>query len=63
MPLTCSRIDVYKRQWLCKELKLGSKDVVRHYDINGKLCPKYYVEHEDAWVQFRKDVDAAIKEL
>ena len=49
--------------WLCKELKLGSKDVVRHYDINGKLCPKYYVEHEDAWVQFRKDVDAAIKEL
>ena len=39
------------------------KDVVRHYDINGKLCPKYYVEHEDAWVQFRKDVDAAIKEL
>ena len=49
--------------WLCKELKLGPKDVVRHYDINGKLCPKYYVEHEDAWVQFRKDVDAAIKEL
>ena len=49
--------------WLCKELKLGSKDVVRHYDINGKLCPKYYVEHEEAWVQFRKDVDAAIKEL
>ena len=49
--------------WLCKELKLGSKDVVRHYDINGKLCPKYHVEHEDAWVQFRKDVDAAIKEL
>lgn len=49
--------------WLCRELKLGSKDVVRHYDINGKLCPKYYVDNEDAWVQFRKDVDAAMKEL
>ena len=49
------RLDVYKRQ--------GSKDVVRHYDINGKLCPKYYVDNEDAWVQFKKDVDAAMKEL
>ena len=30
--------------WLCKQLKLKSSDVVRHYDINGKQCPKYYVE-------------------
>ena len=46
---------------LCKELKLTSKDVVRHYDINGKVCPKYFVDHEDAWEQFKKDVDAAMK--
>lgn len=26
--------------WLCTQLKLKSSDVVRHYDINGKLCPK-----------------------
>ena len=49
--------------FLCRQLKLTPGDVIRHYDVNEKLCPKYYVEHEDAWVQFRKDVDAAIKEL
>lgn len=48
--------------WLCTQLKLKSSDVVRHYDINGKLCPKY-VEHEEEWKQLRKDIDAAMKEL
>lgn len=49
--------------WLCTQLKLKSSDVVRHYDINGKLCPKYYVEHEEEWKRLRKDIDAAMKEL
>ena len=31
-------------------------DVIRHYDVTGKNCPKYYVEHEDAWKQFKVDV-------
>ena len=48
--------------WLCKELNLTEKDLLRHYDVNGKECPKYYVEHEDAWKQFKADVDTAIKE-
>lgn len=47
--------------WLCNELKLTSKDLIRHYDVNGKNCPKYYVENEDAWKQFKKDVDKAMK--
>lgn len=47
--------------WLCNELKLSAKDVVRHYDINGKICPKYFVDHEDAWGQFKKDVTEAMK--
>lgn len=47
--------------WLCNELKLSAKDVVRHYDINGKICPKYFVDHEDAWDQFKKDVAEAMK--
>lgn len=49
--------------YLCKELKLTAGDVERHYDINGKICPKYFVDHEDAWVQFKKDVDAAIRSM
>lgn len=47
--------------YLCKELKLTTKDVERHYDINGKICPKYFVDNEDAWKQFKKDVDEAMK--
>lgn len=47
--------------WLCKQLKLKSSDVVRHYDINGKQCPKYYVEDKEAWKQLREDVKEQMK--
>lgn len=49
--------------WLCARFGLTSQDVIRHYDVTGKLCPKYFVEHEDAWAQFRADVDAKISEV
>jgi len=35
---------------------LGQEQIIRHYDVTGKLCPLYYVEHEEAWAQFRDDV-------
>ncbi|MDF2888626.1 MAG: N-acetylmuramoyl-L-alanine amidase family 2 [Lacrimispora sp.] len=41
---------------LCKELGLSEKDVIRHYDVTGKDCPRYFVAHEDAWKQFLQDV-------
>ncbi len=44
--------------WLCDEFGLTARRVIRHYDITGKKCPLYYVEHEDAWEQFRADVEA-----
>ena len=47
--------------WLCKQLDLSPKDVIRHYDVTGKACPKYFVDHEDAWKQFRKDVKKAMR--
>ena len=47
--------------WLCRELELNpKKDVIRHYDVNEKNCPKYFVENEDAWKQFLKDVEDAV---
>ncbi len=49
--------------WLCQRFGLTGQDVIRHYDVTGKLCPKYFVEHEDAWEQFRADVDAKIEEI
>ena len=39
--------------WLCEEYSLDADDVIRHYDVTGKECPKYFVENEDAWIEFR----------
>lgn len=46
--------------WLMKEYDLGPSAIKRHYDSNGKLCPKYYVEHEDEWEQLIRDVEAYV---
>ena len=42
--------------WLLDVCDLDSNDVIRHYDITGKQCPLYFVTHEGAWEQFKKDV-------
>ena len=46
--------------WLCLKFNLTADDVIRHYDVTGKNCPKYYVEHEDAWETFKENVSLAI---
>ena len=46
---------------LCREYGLDPlKDIIRHYDITGKMCPLYYVEHENEWKAFLTDVAAAM---
>ena len=48
--------------WLCREFRLDpSQDVIRHYDVTGKECPRYYVEHPEAWDDFRADVASEMK--
>lgn len=49
--------------WLCRELHLKPKDVIRHYDVTEKACPKYFVDHPDEWKAFLKDVKEAMKDL
>ena len=46
--------------WLCAQFDLDTSQVIRHYDVSGKICPKYYVEHEDAWADLLAGVEAAI---
>ncbi|MCD8045133.1 MAG: N-acetylmuramoyl-L-alanine amidase [Clostridiales bacterium] len=48
---------VHLTAWLCARSGRTSDDVIRHYDITGKLCPLYYVENPEAWEQFLADVD------
>lgn len=49
--------------WLCDNSNLKAKDVIRHYDITGKVCPKYFVENQSKWQKFLDDVNIEIKKI
>lgn len=49
--------------WLCKHFQVPVDSVIRHYDVTGKECPKYFVDHPEAWEQFRNDVGERLSEL
>lgn len=42
--------------WLMGRYELNVDDVIRHYDVTGKNCPKYFVENPKAWEQFKTDL-------
>ena len=46
--------------WLMVEYDLSTEEVIRHYDVTGKECPKYFVDHESAWEDFKSDLDEYI---
>lgn len=43
-------------RWLMEEYGLDTSQVIRHYDVTGKLCPKAFVERPEAWEQFQADL-------
>ncbi len=44
--------------YLTDQYNLSREQIIRHYDVTGKDCPRYYVENEDLWEQFKDDVMA-----
>jgi len=46
--------------WLSGKYNLKQDNIIRHYDVTGKICPKYFVDHEEKWNQFKDDVFAYI---
>lgn len=38
-------------------------DIIRHYDVSRKVCPKYYVQHPIAWQTLKQDVKEKMEEL
>ncbi len=42
--------------WLCGKFHLQRKDIIRHYDVTGKNCPKYYVKHQKKWESLRTEI-------
>ena len=53
---------VHLTAYLVEKYGLEREDIIRHYDVTGKECPLYYVEHEDKWEKFRDDVMEYIEE-
>ena len=49
--------------WLCMKFDLNEDNVIRHYDVTGKICPKYFVEDEEAWKKFREDVGKTLADF
>lgn len=47
---------------LCKKYQLETTQIIRHYDVTQKLCPKYFVENPDKWKKFKNDVQKQIIE-
>ena len=48
--------------WLCEVGDLSTEQVIRHYDVSGKECPRYYVRNEAAWEQFLSDVQKEMEQ-
>ncbi len=45
-------------RWLTEFYGLKEEDVIRHYDIRGKECPRYFVQNPEAWEAFQAEVFA-----
>ncbi|HJG86900.1 N-acetylmuramoyl-L-alanine amidase family protein [Pseudoflavonifractor capillosus] len=43
-------------QWLVDTYGLERDQILRHYDVTGKECPRYYVQHPEAWEVFLDDL-------
>lgn len=43
--------------WLCDKYEISEReDIIRHYDVTGKLCPLYYVKHPKKWKKLQGDI-------
>ena len=42
--------------YLSEQYGIDREHIIRHYDVTGKECPLYYVDHPDKWEAFLDDV-------
>lgn len=42
--------------WLMGKYGIEIDDVIRHYDVTGKECPKYYVDYPLEWEKMKRDI-------
>ena len=46
---------------LMTKYRIAEKNVVRHYDLTGKLCPIYYVQQPDEWKKLKSYITGTKK--
>lgn len=46
--------------YLCEKFALTADDIIRHYDVTGKRCPLWYVEHPEDFESMKKQVGAML---
>ena len=52
-PLASYNSTVRLTAWLCDTFGISRSNVIRHGDITGKNCPKYFMENPEAWKEFK----------
>jgi len=40
-------------KYLMNKYNISSNNVIRHYDVTGKICPKPFVDNHQEWIQFK----------
>lgn len=43
---------------LMKTYSLNKNDIIRHYDVTGKICPKYFVTYPKKWQEFLNSLES-----
>ena len=43
-------------RWLMEYYELDAAQVIRHYDVTGKECPRYFVQQPEAWELFLNEL-------
>ena len=49
---------VHLTAYLSDKYGMDREHIIRHYDVTGKDCPKYFVENPEKWEQFLDEVMA-----
>lgn len=48
-------------QYLCEKYNIDNAHVIRHFDVNGKLCPITMVTDEAGWNRFKADIGCDVQ--
>ncbi len=52
---------IHLAAYLADRYEFPLDGIIRHYDVTGKKCPKYYVRHQDAWERLKNDIRIYLK--